>query len=86
MPVVATQATGETEVLGVNSPVQLADLERRFQREQAERLMEAGVRLMDPARDLRHAASPAAMSPSMSTASSRARSSWATMCRSAPTA
>ena len=54
VPVVATQATGETEVLGVNSPVQLADLERRFQREQAERLMEAGVRLMDPARfDLR---------------------------------
>jgi len=54
VPVVATQATGETEVLGVNSPVQLADLERRFQREQAEALMEAGVRLMDPARfDLR---------------------------------
>ena len=54
VPVVATQATGETEVLGVNSPVQLADLERRFQREQAERLMDAGVRLMDPARfDLR---------------------------------
>ena len=54
VPVVATQATGETEVLGVNSPVQLADLERRFQREQADALMEAGVRLMDPARfDLR---------------------------------
>ena len=54
VPVVATLATGETEVLGVNSPVQLADLERRFQRQQAEALMEAGVRLMDPARfDLR---------------------------------
>jgi len=30
--------------------VQLADLERRFQRQQAESLMEAGVRLADPAR------------------------------------
>ncbi len=52
--VVATQASSETEVLGVNDPVQLADLERRFQRQQAETLMRAGVRLMDPARfDLR---------------------------------
>jgi bifunctional UDP-N-acetylglucosamine pyrophosphorylase / glucosamine-1-phosphate N-acetyltransferase len=52
--VVATQAKNETEVLGVNSPMQLADLERRFQRRQAEALMEAGVRLADPARfDLR---------------------------------
>jgi len=50
VPVVATPATGETEVLGVNSPLQLADLERRFQRAQAETLMEAGVRLADPAR------------------------------------
>ncbi|WP_298233851.1 bifunctional UDP-N-acetylglucosamine diphosphorylase/glucosamine-1-phosphate N-acetyltransferase GlmU [uncultured Azohydromonas sp.] len=54
VPVVAAQAGGETEVLGVNSPLQLADLERRFQRQQAESLMEAGVRLADPARfDLR---------------------------------
>jgi bifunctional UDP-N-acetylglucosamine pyrophosphorylase/glucosamine-1-phosphate N-acetyltransferase len=52
--VVAAQPAGETEVLGVNSPLQLADLERRFQRQQAEVLMEAGVRLADPARfDLR---------------------------------
>ncbi len=44
----------ETEVLGVNSPVQLADLERRLQRRHADALMEAGVRLADPARfDLR---------------------------------
>ena len=49
-PVVATAAPSETEVLGVNSPVQLADLERRFQRAMAESLMEAGVRLADPAR------------------------------------
>ncbi|WP_028998042.1 bifunctional UDP-N-acetylglucosamine diphosphorylase/glucosamine-1-phosphate N-acetyltransferase GlmU [Azohydromonas australica] len=54
VPVVAAQPGGETEVLGVNSPLQLADLERRFQRQQAEALMEAGVRLADPARfDLR---------------------------------
>ncbi|RZS54895.1 UDP-N-acetylglucosamine pyrophosphorylase /glucosamine-1-phosphate N-acetyltransferase [Sphaerotilus mobilis] len=54
VPVVAALATSETEVLGVNSPLQLSELERRFQRQQAEALMEAGVRLMDPARfDLR---------------------------------
>ncbi len=52
--VVAAQPSSQTEVLGVNSPLQLAELERRFQREQAEALMEAGVRLADPARfDLR---------------------------------
>ena len=52
--VVASPASDETEVLGVNSPLQLADLERRFQRRQAEALMEAGVRMADPARfDLR---------------------------------
>jgi len=53
-PVVGAAATGETEVLGVNSAAQLADLERRFQRRAAERLMHEGVRLADPARfDLR---------------------------------
>jgi bifunctional UDP-N-acetylglucosamine pyrophosphorylase/glucosamine-1-phosphate N-acetyltransferase len=50
VPVVATAAPSETEVLGVNSPVQLADLERRHQRALAEQFMEAGVRLADPAR------------------------------------
>jgi bifunctional UDP-N-acetylglucosamine pyrophosphorylase / glucosamine-1-phosphate N-acetyltransferase len=50
VPVVASTAASETEVLGVNSPVQLADLERRFQRQAADALMEAGVRLADPAR------------------------------------
>jgi bifunctional UDP-N-acetylglucosamine pyrophosphorylase/glucosamine-1-phosphate N-acetyltransferase len=50
VPVVATAAASETEVLGVNSPLQLADLERRYQRQRAEALMEAGVRLADPAR------------------------------------
>jgi len=50
VPVVATQPDSESEVLGVNSPAQLADLERRYQRAGAEALMEAGVRLADPAR------------------------------------
>lgn len=54
VPVVAAQPRAEAEVLGVNSPAQLADLERRHQRAQAERLMDLGVRLADPARfDLR---------------------------------
>jgi bifunctional UDP-N-acetylglucosamine pyrophosphorylase / glucosamine-1-phosphate N-acetyltransferase len=52
--VVATQAASDTEVLGVNSPLQLADLERRYQHLQAHHLMASGVRLSDPARfDLR---------------------------------
>ena len=56
--VVTAQPASEIEVLGVNSPVQLAELERRFQRRQAEALMEAGVRMADPARfDLRGALS-----------------------------
>ncbi|CAD5374186.1 fused N-acetyl glucosamine-1-phosphate uridyltransferase; glucosamine-1-phosphate acetyl transferase [Rubrivivax sp. A210] len=50
LTVVAAAAASDTEVLGVNSPLQLADLERRYQRAEAERLMEAGVRLADPAR------------------------------------
>ncbi len=48
--VVTAAAPSETEVLGVNSPVQLADLERRCQRALAEQFMDAGVRLADPAR------------------------------------
>ncbi|MFM7532232.1 MAG: bifunctional UDP-N-acetylglucosamine diphosphorylase/glucosamine-1-phosphate N-acetyltransferase GlmU, partial [Rubrivivax sp.] len=54
VPVVAAQPASPTEVLGVNTPVQLAELERLHQLEQARTLMEAGVRLADPARfDLR---------------------------------
>ena len=42
------------QVAGVNSPAQLAELERAVQRRHALRLMESGVRLADPARfDLR---------------------------------
>jgi bifunctional UDP-N-acetylglucosamine pyrophosphorylase/glucosamine-1-phosphate N-acetyltransferase len=52
--VVTTEPGSATEVLGVNSAGQLAELERRVQRRQAETLMEAGVRLADPGRfDLR---------------------------------
>jgi bifunctional UDP-N-acetylglucosamine pyrophosphorylase/glucosamine-1-phosphate N-acetyltransferase len=52
--VVAAPASEQVEVDGVNSPVQLAELERAFQRRQANALMEQGVRLADPARfDLR---------------------------------
>lgn len=39
-----------SEVLGINSAAQLADLERRYQGIQAQQLMEAGVRLSDPQR------------------------------------
>ena len=52
--VVAVKAPHQVEVDGVNSPVQLAALERAHQRREAERLMEQGVRIADPARfDLR---------------------------------
>ncbi|WP_296492903.1 bifunctional UDP-N-acetylglucosamine diphosphorylase/glucosamine-1-phosphate N-acetyltransferase GlmU [Rhodoferax sp.] len=50
VPVVAHKITDAVQVAGVNSPVQLAELERAFQRRQAEQLMEQGVRLADPAR------------------------------------
>jgi len=50
VPVVAVPASGETEVLGINSPRQLAQLERLYQLEIAGSLMDAGVRLADPAR------------------------------------
>ena len=48
--VVAHKITDAVQVAGVNSPVQLAELERAFQLRQAHRLMEEGVRLADPAR------------------------------------
>lgn len=40
----------DMEVLGVNSRTQLAMLERTYQRQQAEALMEQGVTVIDPAR------------------------------------
>ncbi len=50
LPVVGQLTTDEVQVAGVNSPVQLAELERAFQQRQARRFMEAGVRMADPAR------------------------------------
>ena len=52
--VVAHKIADPVQVAGVNSPVQLAELERAFQLRQARQFMEQGVRLADPARfDLR---------------------------------
>ncbi|WP_074579587.1 bifunctional UDP-N-acetylglucosamine diphosphorylase/glucosamine-1-phosphate N-acetyltransferase GlmU [Polaromonas sp. JS666] len=48
--VVAHQITDAAQVAGVNSPVQLAELERVHQGRLAVALMEQGVRLADPAR------------------------------------
>ena len=48
--VVGHKITDEVQVAGVNSPVQLAELERAFQRRLATEFMEQGVRLADPAR------------------------------------
>ena len=54
LPVVAHCIADALQVEGVNSPVQLARLERAHQLRQAEALMAHGVRLADPARfDLR---------------------------------
>jgi bifunctional UDP-N-acetylglucosamine pyrophosphorylase/glucosamine-1-phosphate N-acetyltransferase len=50
MPVVSAQPDAVWETLGVNSKVQLAELERIHQRNLANRLLEAGVTLLDPAR------------------------------------
>ena len=48
--VVAHQITDAAQVAGVNSPVQLAELERVYQQRMAHMFMEQGVRLADPAR------------------------------------
>ena len=50
VPVVAHKITDALQVAGINSPVQLAELERAFQMRTALTLMEQGVRLADPAR------------------------------------
>jgi hypothetical protein len=77
LPVRTAQPEGEWEVLGVNSKVQLAELERQHQRNLADQLLVAGVRW-----PIRRASmcvancAMAAMWPSTSAASSRARSSW----------
>nr|MDP2192502.1 bifunctional UDP-N-acetylglucosamine diphosphorylase/glucosamine-1-phosphate N-acetyltransferase GlmU [Rhodoferax sp.] len=50
VPVVAHQITDPLQVAGVNSPLQLAELERAYQGRTALQLMAQGVRLADPAR------------------------------------
>ena len=50
VPVVAHRIRDMVEVAGVNSPVQLAELERALQQRLALSLMNQGVRLRDPAR------------------------------------
>ncbi len=50
MPIVTVHPDAAWEIEGVNSKLQLAALERVHQRNVAERLMEAGVTLADPAR------------------------------------
>ena len=45
-----TQPDNEFEVMGVNNRIQLAELERYYQQEQAIKLMTAGITLADPAR------------------------------------
>ncbi|MBK4733932.1 bifunctional UDP-N-acetylglucosamine diphosphorylase/glucosamine-1-phosphate N-acetyltransferase GlmU [Noviherbaspirillum pedocola] len=50
VPVTSAQPDAVWETLGVNSKVQLAELERIHQRNLANRLLEAGVTLLDPAR------------------------------------
>jgi bifunctional UDP-N-acetylglucosamine pyrophosphorylase/glucosamine-1-phosphate N-acetyltransferase len=48
--VLAHKITDPVQVAGVNSPLQLAQLERAFQQRLAVRFMEQGVRIADPAR------------------------------------
>ena len=50
MPVVTAHPEASWETEGVNSKVQLAQLERVYQRNLAERLLEQGVTLADPSR------------------------------------
>ena len=50
VPVVAHKIADPVQVAGINSPLQLAELERAFQRKVALQLMAQGVRLADPAR------------------------------------
>lgn len=50
VPVVAHKIADPLQVAGVNSPTQLAELERACQMRTALQLMEGGVRLADPAR------------------------------------
>ena len=48
--VAAVEVDDPDEVLGINDKAQLAEVERSYQRAQAQKLMEAGATLADPAR------------------------------------
>ncbi|MDD7806067.1 MAG: bifunctional UDP-N-acetylglucosamine diphosphorylase/glucosamine-1-phosphate N-acetyltransferase GlmU [Endozoicomonas sp. (ex Botrylloides leachii)] len=48
--IVHAQPTRLTEVQGINSRLQLSELERIYQKQQAEAFMEAGVTILDPQR------------------------------------
>jgi bifunctional UDP-N-acetylglucosamine pyrophosphorylase/glucosamine-1-phosphate N-acetyltransferase len=50
VPVETTRATNVIETLGVNTMRELAEIERLYQRAQADALLDAGVTLADPAR------------------------------------
>lgn len=50
VPIIAFHPQAQEEILGVNDRVQLAVLERYYQRQQAEKLLRIGVTLMDPNR------------------------------------
>jgi bifunctional UDP-N-acetylglucosamine pyrophosphorylase/glucosamine-1-phosphate N-acetyltransferase len=50
LPVYAVKVEDAWEVAGVNSKHELAELERQYQKKQAEMLLDAGVTLADPAR------------------------------------
>ena len=50
VPVAAVKTDDAWEAAGVNTPRELAQLERRYQRIYSEKLLERGVRLADPAR------------------------------------
>ncbi|MBU3724735.1 MAG: UDP-N-acetylglucosamine diphosphorylase/glucosamine-1-phosphate N-acetyltransferase [Burkholderiaceae bacterium] len=49
-PIGSAQPENTTEILGINSQEQRAMIERHYQRQLANRLMQAGVRLQDPDR------------------------------------
>ncbi|PJE79481.1 Bifunctional protein GlmU [invertebrate metagenome] len=50
IPVIAIHPEQAIEIQGINSPSQLAELERSYQQQMAEQLLADGVTLMDPAR------------------------------------
>ena len=50
IPVASSQVSQFSEVMGVNSKSQLAELERIYQKQNAEKLLDQGVQLADPMR------------------------------------